>query len=169
MDPVFNLDEREEERSTVQFRKDLCIVTDLAGEIVSSDEADFIKIFTPGDPLNIIDTVVNDEHKARFPRAWADYQGMVGAKVSGTLLDTWDIHVNMIKVLKDLGFSTIEQVASASEHSLMRLQGGWGWKSKAIKFLEESKPKADDRLAKLEAENMEMREMLKQLTQRKAS
>jgi hypothetical protein len=162
---VYNIDERDEERCTVQFRRDMNIVTDLSGEILSSEEADWVTIYMPGDPLNIINTVVTDEHKARFPNRWAEYQGMIGAKVGGTPIEQWDVHPNMIKVLKDLGFSTIEQVANASEHSLMRIQGGYGWKTKALKFLEDTKPKVNEEIAAMRAENAELREMVSQLLQ----
>jgi len=164
-----NIDEKQEEKCTVRFRRDINVVTDLNGDIVSSEEADWITIWTPGDPLNIIDTIANDLHKARFPKAWAEYQGMQGVGKNGTPIDEWDIHKNMIKVFKDLGYSTIEQVAGASEHSLSRIQGGWGWKTKAKNWLEAKKPRLDDEIAAMKAENAELRKMVEQLIQKKAS
>jgi hypothetical protein len=169
MDDLYVIDEKNEMSCSVVFSKEMHIVTDLKGEIVSTDEADWVEIRMPGDPDNIIKTLANDEHRARFPRAWSEYKGMADSAGKGIPLEEWDIHPNMVKVLKELGFTTIDHVANASEHSLLRVQGGYGWKIKAMKWLEDKRPKESDLIAAQQAEINELKAMVGQLMQKKAS
>ena len=168
MEDLYIIDDKQELNCSVVFTNEMHIVTDLKGEIISTDNADWVEIRTPGDPDNVIKTIATDEHKARFPRAWREYKGMADSAGIGAPLDDWDIHPNMIKVLKELGFTTVDHVANASEHSLNRIQGGYGWKLKAQRWLEEKKPKESDLIAAQQREIDELKAMVGQLMTKKA-
>ena len=87
------------------------------------EDVDFIKIFTPGNQLNIIDTPVRDEHKQRFPQQWAAYQAShaTGGEI-GTPVSEWTfLTKSMAEEFKALKFFTIEQLANASDLQLQSL------------------------------------------------
>lgn len=82
-------------------------------------EAPFIRIMTPGDQLNIIDTFVREEHKIRFPRQWAIFQNSQNSEelqLIGTPLSQWPaITRSHAEELKGAKFFTVEQIANASD------------------------------------------------------
>lgn len=87
------------------------------------EDVDFIKIFTPGNQLNIIDTPVRDEHKRRFPVQWAAFQnGKGGDQVHGTPVSAWSfLTASQAEEFKAVKFFTVEQVANASDQQLQSL------------------------------------------------
>ena len=50
-------------------------------------EYDFIRINVPGDKSLAIDTIADDNHKARFARQWQAYKGLKDIK--GTPMEEW--------------------------------------------------------------------------------
>lgn len=82
------------------------------------DNVVYVKIWTPGNSLNIIDTPAREDHKARFPRQWAHYQNSHSgdARELGTPLEMWpQINAAQAEELKALKFRTVEHLANASD------------------------------------------------------
>lgn len=87
-------------------------------------DVDYIQIFTPGGQLNIVDTPVRGEHKARFPIQWANYQnGKTGdMRETGTPVSAWPfLTASQAEEFKAVKFFTVEQIANASDLQLQTL------------------------------------------------
>lgn len=87
-------------------------------------EFDFIRILVPGDSLSEIDTYVREEHKNRFPIAWANYQNKVGNQegFTGTPIAEWtQVSRSQADELRGLKFYTVESVANCSDQQLQRI------------------------------------------------
>lgn len=131
-------------------------------------EADYIKIVVPGDSLTEIDRPVYEQDKSRFPIQWSNYMNREGntEHFEGTPLTEWTI-LNSAQVaeLKALRFYTIEQVASASDQQITKLNMAAGmspfaFRDKAVAFLNLASGaaevnKREEELARLAAERDE--------------
>jgi len=55
------------------------------------DDVDMVKIYISGDSHNVIDTLVREDHKQRFPHQWQNYMNKNGndPHLSGTPLSQW--------------------------------------------------------------------------------
>lgn len=86
-------------------------------------DVDYIQIFTPGNQLNIIDTPVRDEHKARFPQQFAQYTaGKGNGMEAGTPVNQWPfLSAAQAEEFRALKFFTVEQLANASDGQLQGL------------------------------------------------
>jgi hypothetical protein len=87
-------------------------------------DADWVTIYTPGDQLNIIDTIAQDRHKLRFPVQWAAYQNKMGNEesVTGTPIEHWPlVSMSQAEELKGIKFRTVEDVANCSDQQLQRI------------------------------------------------
>ena len=136
-------------------------------------DVDYIKIVSPGG-LNIIETPVRSDHKARYPRLWANCQAAMDGKeqMIGTPLAQWPaVTKAQGETLRGLSFFTVEQIAAASDAQVQAIQmvapdlrgraQQWLKQSNARQALEEAekqkvkddaeKQELRDRLAKLEA------------------
>jgi hypothetical protein len=149
----------------------------------------YVKIFTPGDQLNIIDTPARDDHKARFPMHWAHYQNTHGgdSREVGTPLKQWPLlTASQAEELKAIKFFTVEQIANASDAQIQKIGMAGGMdvhalRARAQAFLqvaqdtavpqkqaeeiERLKQEAEEREAKHEREMAELREMVQNLAQ----
>ncbi len=87
------------------------------------NDVDYVMIFTPGNQLNIIDTPVTAEHRARFAQQWALYQAGKGDGMeSGTPLSQWPfLSASQAEEFKAMKFFTVEQLANASDMQLQTL------------------------------------------------
>ena len=87
-------------------------------------DADWIQIMTPGDQLNVIDTIARDNHKARFPQQWAAYQNKIGnqEEIVGTPVSAWPlVSMSQAEELKGIKFHTVESIANCSDKQLQRI------------------------------------------------
>ena len=87
-------------------------------------DADWVTIYTPGDQLNIIDTIAQDRHKLRFPVQWAKYQNSLNGEegIQGTPIDQWTlVSKSQAEELKGIKFHTVEAVANCSDQQLQRI------------------------------------------------
>ena len=129
--------------------------------------ADFVRIEVPGNQTSIIETFVNNEHKARFPQQWAIYLNEKADgnnnpdNVQGTILRDWPIlNAAQATELKHFKFYTVEQVAAASDQQIMAIGMTAGMsplalRDKAIAFLENAK---DSSFAQRQSEELKLRE-----------
>jgi hypothetical protein len=121
-------------------------------------EYDFIRINVPGDKSLAIDTIADDNHKARFSRQWNAYKGLKDIK--GTPMEEWpEISESLRIELAYQGFRYIEQVAGAPDSAFLRIMGGTQLRNKAQAFLNRGKIDADelikaqtDQIAELQAQ-----------------
>lgn len=102
------------------------------------DDVPFTKIFMPGDRTNIIDRPTRQEDKIRFPKQWARFTNAQEQRAEGTPLAEWPLVTRgQVEELKYLGFTTVEQVAAASDN--IPYMGLQGLKQKAALFIEVAK------------------------------
>lgn len=84
-----------------------------------------VRIMTPGNALNIVETFAREEHKKRFPLQWAHFQqGQSGdSREIGTPVNQWPLLTPaQAEELKAVKFYTVEQIAGASDEQLQKLQ-----------------------------------------------
>lgn len=130
-------------------------------------EADYVKIFTPGNQLNIVDTAVREDHKKRFPKQWAYYQSRQGdsrEEANGTPLAQWtQITQSQAEELRVRKFYTVESVANASDIALQSIgmiagMSPHSFRDSAKRFLMIASGMADakaaeDKAAEMKAQN----------------
>ena len=138
----------------------------------------FVKIITPGDKLNIIDTIARQDHKDRFPRQWAAFQQRKDAtsQFVGTPISEWPrVSAAQAEELKALKFYTVESVANASDAQLQGIgmiagTSAFTFRDEAKRFLmvadaaaklseaDRAKKEADEKLAAANEEILRQRE-----------
>ena len=148
----------------------------IAGKAVYGETVPFVRIMRPGDNTSIIETPVRNDHKARWPQRWLAFQmkeGMIeGAiDVPGWKIEEWAvINESQVHELKYLRFSTVEQIAGASDAQIQRLGiGGLGLREQARQALKDKYQSAarmeletrDRQIAELSAQLLEIKAMLK--------
>ena len=146
--------------------------TEKQGKEVLLKRMPYVRIMKPGDQTSIIETPVRDDHKARFPQKWLAWQmkeGLIegaGMDIPGWKLEDWPaINEGQRRELQHLRFSTVEQIAGASDAQVQRLGlGGIGLREPAraaVKAKHKSEYEAEIKAKDKEME--EMRERLKKL------
>lgn len=111
------------------------------------EQKDFVKIWSPGNTLNIVDTPVNESHKRRFPMQWQAYSnrmaegGDLDTREVGTPVSTWPrITRDQAEELRGLKFFTVEAIAHASDAQLQSIgmvagMSAFSFRDEARKFL----------------------------------
>lgn len=126
--------------------------------------ADFVRIITPGDKLNIIETFAREDHKKRFPMQWQAYKnrGDENTHLLGTPVTQWArITPAQALELNGLKFFTVEAIASASDAQLQGIgmiagMSAYNFRDEAKRFLNVAEAaskltEADKKLADAEA------------------
>ena len=129
----------------------------------------FVRIHTPGNQLNIIDTPAREDHKRRFPQHWAHFQNMNNgaAETSGVPVAHWPlIDVSLAETLKALKFFTVEQIAFASDEQISKLgmhagMAPFTFRERAKTYLQVAKDSTA--LAKQNEENESLKKRLAEL------
>lgn len=132
------------------------------------EDVDFIQIFTPGNQLNIIDTPVRPEHKARFPQQWAAYQASHGTESGfvGTPVTAWPfLTASQAEEFKAMKFFTVEQIANASDLQLQSLGMIGGANPQVIRARAQAYLNAASGAAPLESQAAELAEAKARLEQ----
>ena len=140
------------------------------------EDFDFVKIWTPGDVLSIIDTYTREDHKRRFPLHWAAYKNNQDADTReiGTPLTEWTkLSPAQAEELKALKFFTVEAVANASDAQLQSIgmvagQSPYAFRESAQRFLRVAftaadQTKSDAEIEALKAEKTESDAKIKEL------
>lgn len=115
------------------------------GQEVLAERVPYVRIMQPGDTKSIVETPVREDHKARWPQRWVAWQmreGLIegaGQDIPGWKLEEWkEITADQTLELKHLRFSTVEQLAGASDAQVQRMGiGGIGLREKAKAALKE--------------------------------
>lgn len=110
---------------------------------------DYIRIETPGDRLNVIDTLVDPGHKKRFAALWAGYQAEQNVDhIEGTLLTQVPFLTSASAMeLRHFKFYTVEQGAMASDAQLANVgasigMSGFAFREKCKAYMENAKDSA---------------------------
>lgn len=135
------------------------------------EDVDYIRIASPGG-YNIVETPVRGDHKARYPRLWANYErAMKNEEVSeGTPIAEWpQLTRAQCETLRAMSFYTVEQLASASDLQIQQLQmvapkvremaQAWLKQANSRELLKAAEEKA----AKEELEKQELKRRLEEL------
>ena len=137
---------------------------------IYAESRPYVRIMRPGDNTSIIETPVRDDHKARWPQRWLAFQmaeGMIeGAlEVPGWRIEEWPVvDPGQVHELKYLRFSTVEQIAGASDAQIQRLgMGGIGLREQARQALKD-KYRSDSR-SELETRDREIAELKAQVSE----
>lgn len=155
------------------------------------EEVTMIRIVTPGDSTNIIETPAREDHKQRFPKHWAYFERTQGQNLqTGTPLAQWPIlGPAQVEMLKAMRFLTVEQIATASDDQIQKVGMGGGMapfalRDKARRFLmvahdsaavdktaqemealKQEAAKKDEALALMQAQIAAMQEQMAKLAQ----
>lgn len=136
---------------------------------------DFVRIMVPGDKTNIIETPVREHHKQRFTRQWLYYQmqnNSSGAEsLGGVPLADWHhadpagLHEVTLGELQILKFSTVEQVATATDAQLQKIgMGASGLRERARAWLKlHNRVTAKEEAAEAKSEIEELKALVAQL------
>ena len=146
------------------------------GAPIFKDEV-FVKIHTPGNQLNIIDRIVVEDDKRRFPLHWARFKEMNGDSevVVGTPVAEWPMLTRAQgEALRAMKFFSVEQIAGASDEAITKIGMSVGmsalaFREKAKNFLKAAKGAAEverqsEELAKRDKVIAEMQAQLAELT-----
>lgn len=108
------------------------------GKVVKGPRMPYVRMMRPGDQLTIQEVPVEDHHKARFPQKWLAWQikeGLIEGeyKIPGWSIDEWnELNDAQRHELKYLRFTTVEQIAGASDTQIQRVgMGGLALREKA--------------------------------------
>lgn len=128
----------------------------------------FVQIRIPADPRSVVDERVNEDHKKRWPAAWAKYEGKETGLVDGTPIDQFPLlTVTDVATLKHCGIFTVEQLANVSDGNLGNLgPGGLKLRERAAQYLKGPDDTEKDLRAKiqrLETANSDLQAKLHQL------
>jgi len=131
----------------------------------------FVRIMTPGDKTNVIETFANDDHKMRFPRQWLAFQMRGSDEVAmliGVPLSRWrqerpdDLSEVQQAELQILKFQTVEQVATSTDAQLQRIgMGAAGLRERARAYL--TGKNNSEAESKISAQQAEIDELKKQM------
>jgi len=127
------------------------------------DEVPFVRIIVPGDRNTVIDTTVDNTHKTRFPRAWAQFQANAEQTCSGMPIREWPaITRSVAEELAHLNVHTVEQLAELADVFGARIMGFHDLRRKAVAFVALSKDTSH--VQKLAAANQALQTQIDALT-----
>jgi hypothetical protein len=112
--------------------------SEVQGKEVRGPRQPFVRIMRPGDQTTILEVAVRDDHKARWPQKWLAWQIKNGDAEGSVDLPGWKIsdwktvNADQLQELTYLKFSTVEQLAGASDAQVQRMGiGGLGLREQA--------------------------------------
>jgi len=141
------------------------VKTEAAGYDVYVDTV-HVRIAVPGERNSLFFQPATDQHKKRFPKAWASYQSRSSTGVrEGMPIEQWaPISRGMALTLRSLNIDTVEMLAAIHDGNIGAIPNGMELRAKAQAFLEQAKDSAatlklaaekkelEDRLAAMEAQ-----------------
>lgn len=102
------------------------------------DDVEYVEITVAGDTRTVVDERVKDEHKARWPQAYAAFKEGRELAVDGTPLEAWPLLMpSQVAEFKALNIRTVDALAALDDGNLNRLgTGGRMIRDRAKAFLE---------------------------------
>ena len=118
---------------------------DTGREVKTGQRIPYVRISAPGNLLNVREAAVLEDHKRRWPQKWLAWQiqeGLIeaaGSDVPGWKLQDWPaLNPDQVRELNYLRFSTVEQLAGASDGQIQRIgMGGIGLRERAKQAVKE--------------------------------
>jgi hypothetical protein len=144
--------------------------SEVQGKEVRGKKIPFVRIMKPGDQTSILETAVRDDHKARWPKKWMAWQMREGLIEGSTDVPGWKIEEwpaiskddSKVQELKYLRFSTVEQLAGASDAQIQRLGiGGIGLREQARAAIKERN--RSEYKAEMDAKDKQIADMVERL------
>lgn len=130
-------------------------------------DMEYVHIKVPGDEKADYFQPATDEHKARFPNAYAAFKSSTAEHkaISGMPIEQWaQVTRAQAMTFKAASIPTVEALAAVHDGNIGKLgHGGREWRAKAQAFLAQAKEGAKDMA--LVAENNKLREMIEGLQQ----
>lgn len=131
----------------------------------------FVRFMRPGDKETIMEVMVEDSHKRRWPQKWMAWQMQEGlldgeGTIPGWPIEQWtELLPDQIHELKYLRFSTVEQVAGASDAQVQRMgMGGLSLREKAkVALRNRMGAEVREEIARKDAEIQDMRERMERM------
>lgn len=128
----------------------------------------FIRIMVPGDKTSEITQAVQEHHKRRFPQQWMAWQineGLIGGAedIPGWKIAEWpELDADQVRELTYMRFSTVEQIAGASDKQIQGIgMGGVNLREKAKAALRDRMgAEVKSELEKRDAENADLKARL---------
>ena len=100
------------------------------------DPVDMLKVYHPGEPLNVPERPVNELDKRRFRAQWEAYKEGKDQRVEGTPLSVLFPHQpEIIKTMEAMHVRTIQQLANISDTGTQNMMFGFNLREKAQKYL----------------------------------
>lgn len=134
-------------------------------------DVEMIEIMVPGDSTSIINQMVREDHKARFPLQWAHFMNKHGgdSREVGTPLSQWPrLSQSQVEELRGIKIYTVENVASMSDINLQKIgmiagMNPHAFREHAARFLKLANDDslanaAEERAKALEDENRKLKE-----------
>lgn len=126
-------------------------------------DVEMVELRFAGNSLYVPDMKVTDEHRQRFPQAYAAFKKDGSLHVEGTPLKEWPaIRPSQIAEFNAQNIYTVENLAAVDDNGIQRMGlGGRMFRDKARAFINAAKGNAP--LEKLAAENSDLREQMETL------
>src|SRR5579885_175076 len=100
------------------------------------DPVDMIKVYHPGEPLNVPERPVVESDKYRFKPQWEAYKAGKSQAVEGTPLSALFPHnPEIIKTLEASHIATVQQLANISDTATQNMMFGLKLRDQAKKYL----------------------------------
>lgn len=128
-----------------------------------------VELLVPGNMLNIKVDIVTDEHRNRWPDAYAKFKKGQEIAVDGTPLEQWPLLKRaQVLELKAMNLFTVEHVASMPDTTCQSFMGGMRIRALAKAYLDDAAAGAllAEKTAEAErrnAENAELRSQIDEL------
>lgn len=139
------------------------------------EDREHVEIIIKGQPLGISHEVAKDEHRAKFPRAYARFRAGKAEVAIGTPIEMLPgVGPSMALNLKAIHLRTVEDLAGVTDESTFSRigMGARELVNRAKAWVAQQAPAQVDlseRLAKSDAENAELRRMLEETNRLMAS
>jgi hypothetical protein len=123
------------------------------------EDREFVEIIIPGQNKSTAIEPVNEQHKDRWPEAYAAFKRGQEMPTTGTPLEEWSVlSAATVANLKGLHMRTVEDLAAAPDAALQNIgQGGHDFRRRAQAFLEQAKGSAPLEKALQEIEHLKAR------------
>lgn len=103
-------------------------------------KVEMIEIHMPGEDKSIWGGKVTDQHRQRFARHYEAFRAGAQAPVIGHALDKLPgMTPRLLTQLQFIGFTSIEDLARATDQAIAQFLGGMTWRKKAQLWLDEQK------------------------------
>lgn len=102
------------------------------------EDLEYVEIIIPGNRGTVVDTLVKEEHRQRWPIAYARFKQGEAEVMEGTPIAEWPgVTRSQAEELKFLNIRTVEALANLDDHNLQRAvpMGGNALREKAKRYL----------------------------------